>query len=131
MDEEAVRAWFEGYLSAFAASGRGERAGADVAHFFSAPLLLTTDEVVAWLRTGEEVTSWVQTQADSMVAAKYDHSETLSSDFTILNRNTAVHRASFSRQRADGEEISALTVSYVITGTTGGYRISALVLHAP
>ena len=131
MDEGAVREWFEDYLSAFAASGRGERTAADVAPFFSAPFLLTTDEVVVWLRAGDEVASWAQTQVEGMLAARYDHSETLSSDITILNRNTAVHRASFSRRRADGEEISVLTVTYVICGGSESYRICALALHTP
>ncbi len=131
MEEGEARGWFEECLSAFAASGRGERKPADIVGFFSAPLLLTTDDLVVWLKTSDEVASWLQTQADGMLAAKYDHSETLSSETTILNHNTAIHRAAFSRQRADGEEINGLAVTYVITHGSDGFHISALVLHAP
>lgn len=131
MDEGEVRGWFDEYLSVFAATGRGERHPADVVGFYSAPLLLTTDDLVVWLRTTDEVASWLQTQMDGMLAAKYDHSETLSSDTATLNHNTAMHRATFSRQRADGDEINRLTVTYIVTHETDGFQISALVLHAP
>lgn len=131
MDEGHVRGWFEEYLFVFAATGRGERQPADVVGFYSAPLLLTSDDLVVWLRTTEEVASWLQTQVDGMLAAKYDRSETLSSETAQLNHNTAMHRATFSRQRADGEEINRLTVTYVVTHGTDGFHISVLVLHAP
>jgi hypothetical protein len=131
MDEGEVRGWYEEYVFAFAACGRGERQAADVAGFFSVPLLVTTEHVVVWLRTTNDVVTWLQTQVDGMHAANYDHSETLSSETTILNHNTALHRAAFSRQRADGEEISRVTATYVVTLQPDGFRISALVLHAP
>lgn len=130
MDEDDVRAWFEEYLSAFAAAGRGERQPADVVGFYSAPLLLTTDDLVVWLRTTEDVASWLQAQVDGMLAAEYDHSETLSSDTTMLNQRTALHRAAFSRRRTDGEEINGLDVTYVVTRGPDGFHISALMLHS-
>lgn len=131
MDVRDVSEWFEEYLSAFAASGRGERFAADVVGFYSVPLLLTSNDVVVWLRTSEDVASWLQAQVDGMLAAEYDHSETLSSETTVLNQHTATHRAAFSRQRADDQEISRLTVTYVVTLSPDGFRISAMVLHAP
>ncbi|UUZ59314.1 DUF6841 family protein [Nocardioides sp. B-3] len=57
MDEDEVSGWFEEYLSAFAASGRGERQPADIVGFYSAPLLVTTDDPVLWLHTSDEVVS--------------------------------------------------------------------------
>lgn len=131
MGEREVEEWFERYLSAFAASGRGERRPSEIAGFYSAPLLLTTDDLVLWLRTTDEVASWLQTQVDGMLAAQYDHSETLSGDTMILNHHTAIHRAAFSRQRANGEEINRLTVTYVVVHEAEGFRISALVLQSP
>jgi hypothetical protein len=131
VDRGAVEKWFEGYLSAFAASGRGERRASEVAGFYSVPLLLTTDDVVVWLRTTDEVASWLQTQVDGMLAAQYDHSETLSGDTVILNHHTAIHRAAFSRQRVNGEEISRLTVTYVVLHDAEGFHISALILQSP
>jgi hypothetical protein len=131
MDEPEVSDWFEQYLSAFAASGRGERPAADVVGFYSAPLLLTSDDVVVWLHTTDEVAAWLQTQVDGMLAADYDHSRTLSSETVVVNQHTALHRAAFSRERADGEEISRLEVTYLVTRQAEGFRISAMILHAP
>jgi uncharacterized NTF2-like protein DUF6841 len=48
-----------------------------------------------------------------------------------LNRTTALHRAYFSRRRRDGEEISRLTVTYLIAGRPDDHRIAALLLHTP
>ena len=61
-----------------------------------------------------------------MRAADYDHTETVASEVEVLNRNTALHRAEFSRQRADGTEINHLSVTYIITRGADGFRISAL-----
>jgi len=131
VDEGEVRGWFEEYLALFAATGRGVRQPADVVGFYSVPLLLTTDDLVVWLRTRDEVAAWLRKQVDGMLAAQYDHSETLSSDTAKLNHNSAMHRATFSRQRADGREIDRLTVTYVVTHGPGGFHISALVVHTP
>lgn len=130
MDEAEVREWFSEYLSVFAATGRGEVEPTEVVRFYAAPLLLTTDDVLVSVGTESEIAAWVQTQVDAMLASAYDHTETLSSDVMILNRNTALHRGEFSRQRADGEEISRLTVSYLITRASDVFGISALVLHS-
>ena len=130
VDESKVREWFAEYLSAFAALGRGQSQPADVAAYYGVPLLVTTDEVIVSLKTRHEVAAWLQTQADAMVAAHYDHTEMLANDVAVLNRHTAVHRAQFSRQRADGTEINHMSVSYVITRAEG-LCISALLLHSP
>jgi hypothetical protein len=122
---------FEQYLFAFAALGRGECPPDDLGSYFSVPFLVTTDDVVVPLGTADEVAAWLQTQADAMAAAGYSHTETLTSDVAILNRNTAVHRADFSRRRADGTEINQMSVTYVITRGSEGFCISTLVLHSP
>lgn len=92
---------------------------------------MTTDDVIVSLGTVDEVAAWLQSQADAMSAAGYSHTETLASDVAILNRNTALHRAEFSRQRADGTEINQMSVTYVITRESEGLRIATLVLHSP
>lgn len=130
MDESEVGEWFSEYLSAFAALGRGQFRPGDVAAYYGVPLLLTTDDVIVSLGTRHEVVAWLQTQVDAMVAMHYDHTEVLASDVAILNRHTAVHRAEFSRRRADGTEINHMSVSYLITRTEG-LGISALLLHSP
>lgn len=119
------------YLFAFAALGRGESPPGDLVPYFSVPFLLTTDDVIVSLGTVDEVAAWLQSQADAMSAAGYSHTETLSSDVAILNRNTAVHRADFSRRRADGTEINQMSVTYVITRESEGFCISTLMLHSP
>jgi hypothetical protein len=131
MNERDVGEWFEDYLSAFEAAGRGDRPPAHLKAFYSVPLLLATDDVVVRLRTTAEVASWLQEQVDGLLAERYDHTERLAGETTILNRSSAVHRGSFSRRRADGREISAFSVTYLITDEADGLRIAALALHSP
>lgn len=130
MDESDVREWFAEYLSAFAAMGRGQSRPGEVAAYYGVPFLLTTDDVIVSLATRDEVVAWLQSQLDAMVAMNYDHTETPASDVEILNRQSAVHRAEFSRQRADGTEINHMSVSYLITRGEG-LCISALLFHSP
>jgi hypothetical protein len=66
-----------------------------------------------------------------MRAAEYDRSEVLELDGTPLNAVTSLLRGTFSRRRRDGSEIGRLTASYLVTATTRGPRISALVVHSP
>lgn len=131
MDASEVRDWFGEYLSAFAALGRGESQPGDLLAYYDVPFLLTTDDVIISLETRDDIAAWLQSQADAMAAAKYDHSETLASDVAILNRKTAVLRADFSRQRADGTEINHMSVTYFITRESQYFHISGLLLHSP
>ena len=131
MRESDVRDWFARYLSTFAAMGRGESGPDEVVHHYGIPFLLTTDDVVHSLGTVDEVAAWLQTQAVAMSTAGYGHTETLTSDVTILNRTTAVHRADLSRRRADGTEINQMSVTYVVTRGSDGFHISMLVVHSP
>jgi hypothetical protein len=126
-----VKHWFAGYLSAFAALGRGESQPGDLVAYYGVPFLLTTDNVNVSLGTRGEVAAWLQSQVDAMAAANFDHTVTLASDTAIVNRNAAVHRAEFSRQRADNTEINHMSITYVITRNSGGFQISALLLHSP
>jgi hypothetical protein len=131
MDETEVAAWFDGYLAAFAALGRGEVQPDDVLAYYGVPFLVTTDDVIMAFATANEVAAWLQNQADAMVAARYDHTRTLASELAILNVSTALQRAEFSRQRADDSEINQMVVTYVITRESEGFRIAALILHSP
>lgn len=130
VDESEIRDWFAEYLSAFAALGRGESQRGDLVAYYGVPFLLTSDDVMLSLGTRDEVAAWLQSQVDAMAAAKYDHTERLASDVAILNRNTALHRAELSRQRADDTEINHMSVTYVITREAEAFRISALLLHS-
>ena len=124
-------AWFDEYLRAFAACGRGESDDLGMLlHFYGVPLLLTTDAAAVALVTEDEVLNAVGQQITGMRAAGYDRSETLDSDTIVINATSALHTAGFSRQRADGSEIGRLRCTYLITDGPHGRRISALALHA-
>ena len=131
MDVADIRVWFDDYLAAFAACGRGEsddlRA---LLQYYGVPLLLTTDEAAVALRTQDEVVNAVRRQIDGMRAAGYDRSETLDSEVVAINATSALHTAEYSRQRADGTEIGRLRATYLLTVGSQGRRISALAVHA-
>jgi hypothetical protein len=130
VDITGIRAWFDEYLRAFAACGRGESEDARVLlQYYAVPLLLSTDEAALALTTVDEVLSAAAWQIEGMRAANYDRSETLKSDLVALNATSALHTADFSRRRRDGSEIGRLRATYLITDGGNGRRISALVVH--
>lgn len=56
VDVVDIRAWFDEYLRAFAACGRGESDDLRVLlHYYGVPLLLTSDEAAIALTTEAEV----------------------------------------------------------------------------
>jgi hypothetical protein len=125
------RAWFDEYLRAFAACGRGEFDDLRLLlRYYGVPLLLTTDAAAVALVTEDEVLNAVRQQIAGMRAAGYHRSEMLDSDVIVLNATSALHTASFSRQRTDGSEIGRLRATYLITDGPHGRRISALAVHA-
>ena len=130
VDVADIRAWFEEYLGAFAACGRGQSDDLrTLLQYYGVPLLLTSDEAAVTLTSEEEVLNAVRRQVEGMRAAGYDRSETLSSEVFAINATTALHTAEFSRRRADGSEIGRLRVTYLITVRANGRRISALAVH--
>jgi uncharacterized NTF2-like protein DUF6841 len=52
-------------------------------------------------------------------------------EVAVLNDTSALYRGTFSRQRSDGEEISRLTATYLVTDGAAGRRISMLAVHRP
>jgi hypothetical protein len=130
VDAADIRAWFDDYLNAFAACGRGESDDLrTLLQYWGVPLLLTTDEAAVALTTEEEVLNAVRRQIEGMRAAGYSRSETLSSEVVAINATSALHTAEFSRRRADVCEIGRLRVTYLITVGANGRRISALAVH--
>jgi hypothetical protein len=130
VDAADTRAWFSGYLLAFAACGRGASDDLGVLlDYYGVPLLLTTDAAAVALMTEEDVLSAIGGQIAGLRAAGYDRTETLESDTTAINATTALHAAEFSRRRADGSEIGRLRATYLITLGPDGRRISALAVH--
>ena len=129
MDENEVRRWFAEYLEVFEACGRGEREDRALLGYYGVPLLATTDDGFLTLTTEEQVVAVAQQQIDGMRAAGYERTDVLASHVTVLNATSALFEGTFSRRRADGEEISRLTVTYLVTDGPVGPRISALALH--
>ena len=131
VDENDVGRWFGQYVDVFVACGRGESDTRSLLAYYGVPLLLATDDGFVALMTEDQVVAAVQQQIDGMRAAAYDHSDILGSDLTVLNATSALYRQEFSRRRADGDEISRSTATYLVTDGSAGRRISALVLHSP
>jgi len=129
VENSDVSRWFDEYLDAYAACGRGERDTASLLAYYGVPLLVTTDSGFFALTTGDQVVAVVQQQIDGMRAAAYDRSEILHSEVTVLNAASALYRGTFSRQRGDGSEISRLTMTYLVTDGPAGRRISAFAVH--
>ena len=131
MHDDDVDRWFGQYLDVFASCGRGERDAASLLAYYGVPLLIATDDAFVALTSDDPVIAAAQRQIDGMRAANYHHSDVLSSEVTVLNATSALYRGAFSRRRADGSQISQLTVTYLVTDGSAGRRISALALHTP
>jgi hypothetical protein len=130
VDTNEVRRWFDDYLDAFAACGRGEREAASLLEYYGVPLLITTDDGFFAMSTDDALIAGIQPQIDGMRAAAYQRSEILDSEVTIINAKSALYRATFSRQRSEGSEINRLTGTYFVTDGAAGRRISVLAIHS-
>jgi hypothetical protein len=129
---DETRAWFENYLSVYAACCRGESDDTrQLLEYFAVPLLLTTDETAVAITSEDDVVGAVGQQIERLRAAGYARTETLDSSTTMLNGTTALHRAHFAWLRADDSEIARMGLAYVITHGVSGRRISALVVGTP
>jgi hypothetical protein len=131
VDANDVSRWIGEYVEVFAACGRGESDTRSLLAYYGVPVLFATDDAFIALTTEDQVVAAAQQQIDGVRAAAYDHSDVLGSDVTVLNATSALFRGEFARRRADGDEISRLTVTYLLTEGSVGRRISALVLHSP
>jgi hypothetical protein len=92
VEGNGVSQWFDEYLNAFAACGRGEGHTASLLAYYGVPLLLTTDYGFSALTSDDQVVAAMQQQVDGMRAASYDRSEVLGSEVTVLNSTSALYR---------------------------------------
>lgn len=129
MDDDDVRRWFDEYLDAFAACGRGERDTASLLAYYGVPLLVTTDDGCYALTDGDRVVAVVQQQIDRLRAADYAGTEALHSEVTLLNATSALNRETLSWRRRDGSEIGRVTMTYLLTDWPDGRRLSAFAVH--
>lgn len=130
VDLTDVDRWFDDYLAAFAACGRGEGEPSSLLAHYGVPLLVTTDDGVLTLTDTDQVVALVQSQVDGMRAAGYHDSAVLDRDISPLNAVSALYRGTFSRRRRDGSEIGRLSATYMVTGTAETRRIAALAVHS-
>ena len=131
VEEQVVRHWFDGYLSALSARGRGESDDVQLLlDYYAVPLTMATDDGVLTLTSEEQVVSFASQQVDGMRAAGVHQIVTLRSDVTVLNANAALLDAGFVRKSAAGDEIARLAVTYFITSGGEGLRLAALAMRA-
>lgn len=129
VDSDDVSRWFDEYVDAFAACGRGERETGSLLAYYGVPLLVTTGDGFFALTTDDQVVGVLQQQVDGMRAAAYARTEVVNSDVNVLNATSALYRGTFSRQRSDGSEINRLTATYLVTDGAAGRRISLLAVQ--
>ena len=123
--------WFDKYLDAFAACGRGDNDASSLLAYYGVPLLLTTDDGFFALTSGDQVVAAMRQQVDGMRATGYNRSESLHSQVTVLNATSALYEGTYSWRRSDGGEIRRPTLTYLVTDGPAGRRISALAVHSP
>ena len=130
MDGGQISRWFGQYLEAFALCGKGEADTAVLLRYYGVPLLLTTDDAFFSLTSSSQVVAVLQGQIDGLRAGHYARSQTLSSEVILLNSRSALYKGTFSRQRADGEEINRVSATYLVTEGSEGPRISLLAFQS-
>ena len=128
-DADAVGRWINEYLSTFAACARGDGDMASLLGHFGVPMIVTSDEGVVTLMTDDEAAAVIQSQVDGLRALRYDHSQVLHSEVTVLNATSAMFRATLSRRNVDGGEIDCPTITYLVTDDVAGPRIVLLASH--
>jgi len=131
VDKIDVSRWFDDYLEAFAACGRGERDTDALLDYYGVPLLVATDDGCVALTTAEQVVAVLRQQVDGMRAAGYAGTKILDSEVTVLNATSALYHGTMSRQRSDGAEVTRLTATYLVTDGAAGRRFSVLAVHSP
>jgi hypothetical protein len=128
-DADAVGRWMDEYLGTFAACARGDGDMASLLGHFGVPMIVTSDEGVVALMTDDEAAAVMQSQVDGLRALRYDHTQVLQSEVTVLNATSAMFRANLSRRNVDGGEIDCPTITYLVTDDVAGPRIVLLASH--
>jgi hypothetical protein len=129
MDSDRLSKWFGEYLDTFAACARADLEMSSLLDYYDVPLIITSDEGVVALTTGDQVAGVAQGQLDGLRASGYHHSDELHSEITVLNSASALYRGTFLRRDRNGGDIATVTVTYVVTDGPSGLRISLLAAH--
>jgi hypothetical protein len=128
MDADDLRAWFDDYLEAFAASARRETDTRPLLAFYGVPLTVTTDAGAITMTTEDQVASTVQGQVDALHAEGYDTTVVMGFVVTPINASSALLSTALSRRAADGAELNVVAMTYLVT--EGPRRIAVMAVHA-
>ena len=129
MNADDVKRWFEDYLEVFESVGRGEQEPGTLLDHYGVPLLITVGGTFMVQMSADEVVGVMRRQVEEMRAAGYHSTMLLDEEVAVLNAASALYRGTFSRRRADGSEINAITATYLVTDSAAGRRISAFAVH--
>lgn len=128
MDPDDLRAWFDDYIEAFAASARGETDTRPLLDFYGVPLIVTTDDGAVRLTTEDQVVSTVQGQVDALHAEGYASTAVLGFVATPINASSALLSTAMSRHNAAGDELNVVAMTYLVTD--GPRRIAVMAVHS-
>jgi hypothetical protein len=130
MDADSLRAWFDEYIDAFAASARRETDVKPLLDFYAVPLTVTTGSGAVTLTTEDQVASTVQGQVDALHAQGYAGTTVTALDVSVLNASSALLRTALTRLDADGRELNAIAMTYLVTEQADDRRIAAMLVHS-
>lgn len=128
MDPDELRAWFDDYIAAFAASARRDTDIQPLLDFYAVPLTVTTDEGAVTLASAEQVASIVGGQLDALHDQGYDTTAVLGFVATPVNASSALLSTALSRRNADGAELNLAAMTYLVTD--GPRRIAVMAVHS-
>jgi hypothetical protein len=131
VNSSEIRAWFQGYLDAFAAAVNDLSKSGRILNFYAVPLILAGDDEAQVLTSEEDVLAIVPRNAASLKPDHYSHSQLLDSHLIEINGSTVLLRGEFSRRRMDGTEIQRVGATYLIARGVVGLRIFAVATHSP
>jgi hypothetical protein len=129
VNDNDVKRWFRDYLEVFESVGRGEQEPGALLGHYGVPLLITVRDTFMVQMSADEVVGVLRRQVEEMQAAGYHSTTLLDEEVAVLNAASALYRGTFSRRRADGSEISAITATYFVTDSAVGRRIVAFAVH--
>ena len=97
---------------------------------FGVPMVFTSDAGVTTLMTDDEAAAMMQGLIGGLRGNRYDHTDVLHPEVSVLNSASALYRGTLSRRNADGEEFDCPTVTFLVTDDVAGLRIVLIAVQA-
>jgi hypothetical protein len=129
IDGFGLRVWFDQYFDVLAACVRGEREIADVLRFYGVPVILTSQHGVSTASTDDEAAAIMLGEIDALRAARYHRTRVQSADVNLINAASALYTATYSHRDRAGDEIDQAAITYLVTETSAGLKISVRAVH--